>query len=465
MASTLFPLACLALAQLPQSPVVETDVPTRPSTSVESTVPDVGFQPFDPVADGSVTGSSVTGTSATGSQITDRSASPVTRSPMAQSPVAQNPVSQSPVTPGSVTPGSVRGLTDSVTSAPPATVQSGSPARSMPAAAAPSFGTLPRSRFSSDGAASGRYSSGQDHSVVAPATAGGYPDQRMRDSATAPASFRDAVRSDPSAQMRRVAAELAAGCAAKLQSLPDSAQLSGQPVSLQEFLAGSTNRIQAVQAYWDLASAVGDYRFAYEEARFLEALDAPRGSYQETLLNASLAAARARTQESRLEILSLQGKLQNFQLNATQQMPWPADVPLVGPYSTRFDALFANQPRPQRLTQIDRQLPELQKQIELRAQAVVAASQAVDAMADRFVRGQLEIAQLLAMHDALRGQRRDFLQTVRTYNQQIAEYALQVAGPTTPPERLVTTLIPVAGTTTATATARTDDELVPVIRR
>jgi hypothetical protein len=300
-----------------------------------------------------------------------------------------------------------------------------------------------------------------DRSTVAPAiTYGRTADPsapgtiRSVNNEVAPASgFRESNATHRGDATARLAEELAAICVTKLQEFPKEALLAGQEMSVLEVLSVGGNRAQAVQAYWELATAVGDYRFALEEAQFLASLPSQAGSFQETLLNAAVAMARARTQEARLHLLSQQEKLNSLMARRSGRLPWPVDKPLVVSYRTRFDTLFSGQSRPMRLEQIDRLLPELQKQIDLRAAAVAATSSAVSQLADRFRRGQSDVTQLFAAHDNLRQQRSGFLDTLLSYNRQIAEYALQVAAAETAPERLVTTLIRVAPK---------DQQLVPV---
>jgi hypothetical protein len=194
--------------------------------------------------------------------------------------------------------------------------------------------------------------------------------------------------------------------------------------------------------YWRLAAAVGDYRFALENEAFLSGLTPSRGGHDRALLESAVASARADRQKTRLAVLNRQGELAGHAtLPAIKDLPWPADAPLVSPYRTRFESLFAGQPQPLRLLQIDRALPELQTQIELHAAAIAAASVAVDAAASAYRRGQLDITVLLSAHGGLRREQQGFLGAVLEYNEQIAEYALQVAGREAAPDVLVTTLI------------------------
>lgn len=242
----------------------------------------------------------------------------------------------------------------------------------------------------------------------------------------------------------RAAESLVAICAVTDNELPQEEGTRHEAVTLQQVLASSDRGVgqtAAVQRYWDLAIATGEYRFALEEERFLEELQATSG--RSSALYAALTSARARAKKVHLDLLARQERLKEVSSRfGSDVLPWPADTPLVTAYRTRFETLFAGQPRPVRLLQIDRALPMMLEHLELEAEAVMAAESAVE---DERRGGQVGLSTLLDSHRRLRDQRRGFLTAVAKYNQQIAEYALAVTGPHLPAEQRVATLIKTRG--------------------
>jgi hypothetical protein len=154
-------------------------------------------------------------------------------------------------------------------------------------------------------------------------------------------------------------------------------------------------------------------------------------------------------------------------LVSNAQLPLAGDPPLVSPYRTYFDTLFAGRVQPPRTRVIDRGLPIRLQAIQDRTLAVQAASSAVRYADDARAKGQTDLPTLLNCHAELARQRRAFLAAVRDYNLEIGEYALAVADPSLPNERLVAMLIVVkpspsvaARNEPTLAPAATDDQLL-----
>ena len=77
---------------------------------------------------------------------------------------------------------------------------------------------------------------------------------------------------------------------------------------------------------------------------------------------------------------------------------------------------------------IHRTLPLRQRAIELRAEAVRSAREALDAMTTAYTRGQAEGRDVLLHLDLYRAARQSFVHEVESYNGQIADYAVGIAG-------------------------------------
>ena len=99
--------------------------------------------------------------------------------------------------------------------------------------------------------------------------------------------------------------------------------------------------------------------------------------------------------------------------------------------------------------------------IETRAATVQASASAVHFADEALARPQPEVQlqAVLDCHMTLSHERRAFLAAVRDYNLDIAEYALNVADPTLPNERLVGMLIPVKPLSSADAATGHEPDL------
>lgn len=227
--------------------------------------------------------------------------------------------------------------------------------------------------------------------------------------------------------------------------------LIGRPLPLMEVLTRSALRprqLAAVQAYWALAAAVGEYNFSRQERDALTALVAAAGARKQadrlesSALAAEMALASARVQEALLRVAAAQVDLaEKAGLPVGDRTPLPADEPHVGLYRTYFDVLFASRIAPPRLHLLERTLPLRRKAIDVRAEAVQAASDAVAAAQDALGRKEIEPESVALRLALLSRQRKAFLDDVRQYNQDIAEYALAVADANAPPASVLTMLI------------------------
>ncbi len=232
---------------------------------------------------------------------------------------------------------------------------------------------------------------------------------------------------------------------------PEEHALDGRRVTLLDVLARSSTRtaqLAAVQAYWTLSSAVGDYHFCQREHEALAALAAGAGARaepdkrQNTALAAELSLALARIREAEVRAAAAQVELaERAGLPAAEALPLPVDEPHVGAYRTTFEALFASRTAPPRLQLLQLTLPLRQKTIDVRAQAVQAALDALEAAQEAYGRGEVDAEGVASRIVQLGRQRKAFLESVRQYNQEIAEYALAVANPAFPPAAILPMLI------------------------
>jgi hypothetical protein len=263
------------------------------------------------------------------------------------------------------------------------------------------------------------------------------------------------------------AAQAAAAAAADLmtQALTASKQsaLAGRATTLLELMtrvgADRSRQIWVVRDYWKLSAAQADFNWAADELARLDQINAAKG-LDSPILTAAQAAAQARLREAQVGAIAAQQELADLvAITDKNQLPLAADPPLVGPYRTYFEALFAARAAPPRTRAIDRGLPLRLEAIQSRTEAVRAASTAVHYAEDSRAKGQTDLQTLLACHADLARQRRAFLATVRDYNLDIGEYALAVADPGITTERLVAMMILVKAQAPLTTVGRNEPTL------
>jgi outer membrane protein TolC len=159
-------------------------------------------------------------------------------------------------------------------------------------------------------------------------------------------------------------------------------------------------------------------------------------------LDVAAAAARADLADARARLNTAQQELVDLaRLPVGEPLPWPVDRPLADPYQTHFDAIFANRIATGRVRAIVRSLPARHEALAARAAAVLAAEKAMAMAEADHAKGKRPIEAVIAAHAALVGQQEDFLEAVRTYNLEIAEYAMAVAELSLPDDQFVAMLI------------------------
>ncbi len=242
-------------------------------------------------------------------------------------------------------------------------------------------------------------------------------------------------------------------------TLPEGSALTGQPWTLQDVLATTPDRrqqLELVRTYWELARAVGEYRYCWEYAQGVERL-AASAAQGEASIRHSRASAAAMLRRAELEVVQVQCELARLaRLPSDAALPLPADRPHAGGYRTHFQELFAGKTPPEITVPVDRILPLRRQAIDEQAAAVEAAEDSCAAALDdcRQRRGDAAVAATCA--EELLHEQRAFLRCVCDYNRNIAEYGLAVAGPTAGPQALVAILI--GPTPQEAAPAMTADE-------
>ncbi len=159
-------------------------------------------------------------------------------------------------------------------------------------------------------------------------------------------------------------------------------------------------------------------------------------------LRAAIRTHQAHTIQARLLATTEQYELLDLaRLTANGPPPLPADAPWVGRYRTSFESLFAGRVAPTGMRRIDKTLPHFLQLIDGRAEAVVAATDALIVTTKAYEGSAANLNDVFESQKTLRQSRRDFLMAIRDYNQTIADYAIRSVGSGVSRDTIITMLI------------------------
>ena len=223
------------------------------------------------------------------------------------------------------------------------------------------------------------------------------------------------------------------------------ALLYARPLQLFEALTRSgdrSRRLWIVQAYWKAATGYAAVRTATEALERLELVAPGADPHDRATLDVTTAAARADLADARARLGAAQQELVDLaRLPMGEPLPWPVDRPLADPYQTHFETIFANRIATGRVRAIVRGLPARHEALAARAAAVIAAEKAMAMAEADHAKGRRPIEAVVAAHAALVEQQQQFLESAKTYNLEIAEYAMAVAELSLPDDQFVSMLI------------------------
>lgn len=224
-------------------------------------------------------------------------------------------------------------------------------------------------------------------------------------------------------------------------ALPAKLQVSGAPMRLLDVLARAgepRTRLAAIDAYWNVALAWVAAHWQWADHDFLERLDAmspplsdpAQHEARQSQFQSRRAAALADWRQAELDLTEAQQRLAVYvRMAPGEALPLAADLPHVGAYKTRFESLFAGRPVAERPLVIHHTLPLRERELRLRALAILAARDALDAAEAGYQQGVISLETVLACLDDQALQHSAFLSVVRKYNLDIAEYALMTPLP------------------------------------
>ncbi len=237
--------------------------------------------------------------------------------------------------------------------------------------------------------------------------------------------------------------------------LPADSALTGRPLTLLEALGSTIERrrqLEIVRAYWRLVEAAAEYRFSLDHTRQLEPANI---GGEDASLRSDRAEAAARLQEANLQAVRAQFNLAALaRMSIDAPLPLPTDPPHVGAYRTYFNELFAGRTPPETARLAEKILPLQRRAIDDQAAAVLAAEDALLAVADDRRGGRVNAAAVASCSRKLLHRRQTFIRLVCDYNRAIADYGLTVVGPTASARELVAMLI---GPTRQAALPRSSD--------
>lgn len=129
--------------------------------------------------------------------------------------------------------------------------------------------------------------------------------------------------------------------------LPAGSTVTGQRLTLLAAISSTSDRgqqLKIVRAYWRLVQAAADYTFCRNYMKGLELKTGGRGS---ATLRLAATAAAAELRDTELGAVHAQYELAELaRLPANSSPPLPANAPLVLPYDTAFNQLFAGKTPP-----------------------------------------------------------------------------------------------------------------------
>jgi hypothetical protein len=233
----------------------------------------------------------------------------------------------------------------------------------------------------------------------------------------------------------------------QLLSQPPVAQpLAGIPVRLAEVVSPAKSRqaqTARAEAYWSLAAATIDHYLALREKQELEGLRQSGSFLPSKEWDTAFARIENRVELSRQVAVAAQqqlGRLLNSAPDAP--LPLPSDLPHCGRYVTKYEEIFAAEgSRNPAAEELARLLPLRYEELRQDAAGVDEAYRWLSQ-----VRSGSSEGELLRAHELLSSRRREFVETARNYNREIAAYAQLAAPGPVPPQRLVAMLIQTSAT-------------------
>jgi len=221
--------------------------------------------------------------------------------------------------------------------------------------------------------------------------------------------------------------------------------LYARPLPLLEALERSgdrSRRLWITQAYWKVWAGFALVRQRTAAAERLELVAPGAADHDRAALDAAAAVARAELADARTDLIAAQQELVDLvRLPVGEPLPWPVDRPLVAPYQTHFETIFAARAATGRVRAINRMLPGRHEAVEARAAAAAAAGETFAMAESDHAKGRRAVESVIAAEAAVAAQQREFVQAVKAYNCDIAEYVMSAVDLSVPDDRFAAMLI------------------------
>ncbi len=195
-------------------------------------------------------------------------------------------------------------------------------------------------------------------------------------------------------------------------------------------------------------------KIANAQEAWLQSISGAKNQSEQVMLNAAKQAAANQALSREIQLGKSQLKLQQLvpalrsvnnqtngsgQANGQFQLPLPSDLPWVGKYATNYQQ-YQNR-MPQRLQGIDEMLPKAYELLTNRAETVETAKSAANQAKTAYLQGRTALANVLESARIWQESERSLIASVVSYNQAIADYALNLRQDINQPERVVAMLL------------------------
>ncbi|QGJ68497.1 Hypothetical protein PBC10988_1560 [Planctomycetales bacterium 10988] len=208
---------------------------------------------------------------------------------------------------------------------------------------------------------------------------------------------------------------------------------------LLETIEEPAGRISAIQCYWKIFEYSATKAIASRHQRRMQNLTA---AVPEQWLLPLIQSAKQTRKTAELQLANAQ-QLMAYQLQESASLVGvvPETMPLLGVYKTRFEEIQQIRPMSLQAHFLNESLPLWYQSVAGREDAVIAAKDDLNAVLETITNGP-ESQKIL--QDALNHLYREelrFLNSVIRYNQEIAAYAIPLASPQTPVEKVSAMLV------------------------
>jgi hypothetical protein len=227
---------------------------------------------------------------------------------------------------------------------------------------------------------------------------------------------------------------------------------TSRPMKLSDSLTynGSRDTKATIEAFWQVREHAAQRQSLIQQVGWLESLtpivlehrQQPSGVVDMLRLHAATLAAKAAVRESQAGLVEAQCLLAG-QTGTLADPAWPIAVtpPHSGTYLLKLESQPRNLAASWPVRRLAARIPALGESVQQRAAAVIEADSARCSTVEAYRAAGTSIEPVLQSIRQQADQTTEFLETLTDYNIAIANYAMAVLPPGTPPEKLAVTLV------------------------